>query len=301
MTEEERNLSTLMHELVPDPASQISYDSVRRGARQRRTGFVAAAASAVAVAIAVPAVALHWNRPDDGRALLHGNPQIEAPSGIASAAPSCPETRKLHGQAIMVDYIDFLQLGGRQYVASLNPGVTARHNELLTTVARVNCTISDLTEDGTVEVVGPFNDGNAAYLPLGTAIRAVRGYDAACRVAAELDGRVRVYLAQHEVAHHSRPMPCALKAGTSPSPGIRMAIRTHCGVLSATIGGRLWLAHPPLSDGSDNPPPGWDENQTRGDFVITSPGQAEFRSDGGQTATFRLAPAGTADPAANCE
>lgn len=91
----------------------------------------------------------------------------------------------------------------------------------------------------------------------------------------------------------------APSTATSATTGLRVAIPSHCGVISVTVKGRLWLADPPL--GHHNPPAGWDENQTLGYFVFTSPKRAEFHGDGGQTAQFRLATAGTHDPGAGCE
>ena len=75
--------------------------------------------------------------------------------------------------------------------------------------------------------------------------------------------------------------------------------RSHCGVLSLTVKGRLWLADPPLGD--HNPPPGWDENETMGVFLKTGPGRAVFKGDGGQRASFQLASRGAEDPNAGCE
>lgn len=86
----------------------------------------------------------------------------------------------------------------------------------------------------------------------------------------------------------------------SPSEtGVRVAVRSHCGVLSLTVKDRLWLADPPLGD--HNPPPGWDENATLGFFLKTEPGRAVFNGDGGQHASFRRAPRGAEDPNAGCE
>jgi len=84
-----------------------------------------------------------------------------------------------------------------------------------------------------------------------------------------------------------------------PPTGVRVTVPSHCGVLSVTVDGRLWLAEPPL--GGHNPPPGWDENRTSGLWVVTSPGRAEFRGDQGQRASFRQAPEGAKDPNAGCE
>lgn len=81
--------------------------------------------------------------------------------------------------------------------------------------------------------------------------------------------------------------------------GTRTAISSHCGVNSTWFNGELWLATPPLGD--HNPPPGWDENETTGTFEVTGPGRAEFRSDNGPVARFRLAEPGAPDPNAGCE
>lgn len=81
--------------------------------------------------------------------------------------------------------------------------------------------------------------------------------------------------------------------------GGRVAAPSHCGVLSLTIDGRLWLADPPLGDHS--PPLGWDENETMGVFVETGAGRAVFEGDGGQRATFKRAPRAVEDPHAGCE
>jgi hypothetical protein len=86
---------------------------------------------------------------------------------------------------------------------------------------------------------------------------------------------------------------------TPAANGIRVAISSHCGVRSAWVKGDLWLASPPL--GGHNPPPGWDENETVGSFVITADGRAKFYGDGGQKARFRLASPGSADPNGGCE
>ena len=81
--------------------------------------------------------------------------------------------------------------------------------------------------------------------------------------------------------------------------GVHVTVPSHCGVLSVTIDGHLWLADPPL--GHHNPPPGWNENETTGYFVRTGPQRAEFHGDGGQHAHFRRAASGAEDPNTGCE
>lgn len=108
--------------------------------------------------------------------------------------------------------------------------------------------------------------------------------------------------ATRKAASSATPEPS--QPGASPSgakQGTRLAMPTHCGVLSAMVKGELWLAAPPLGDDSHNPPPGWGEIETLGHFKQTSPGRGVFITDGGQKATFRKAKQGATDPNAGCE
>lgn len=89
-------------------------------------------------------------------------------------------------------------------------------------------------------------------------------------------------------------------SGTLPCPTpMPVTVTSHCGVVSVIVDGQLWLADPPLGD--HNPPPGWDENETSGSWVLLGPNRAEFRGDQGQRASFRRADPGTPDPNAGCE
>ena len=91
----------------------------------------------------------------------------------------------------------------------------------------------------------------------------------------------------------------SLPAASPSEKGVRVAVPSHCGVLSLTVKGRLWLADPPLGD--HNPPPGWDENATMGVLLKTGSGRAVFKGDGGQRASFQRAPLDAEDPNAGCE
>lgn len=88
---------------------------------------------------------------------------------------------------------------------------------------------------------------------------------------------------------------------TQPVEGRRVQLYTHCGVWSIVVDGRLWLADPPLHDGSHNPPDGWDENTTNGTWSETAIDHAVFRSDLGKTAQFVAAAPGQQDPNEGCE
>lgn len=91
---------------------------------------------------------------------------------------------------------------------------------------------------------------------------------------------------------------------TAPTPsqeGVRHVLYTHCGVVSTTVDGVLWMAEPRLGDDSGNPPPGWSENETPGTFRQTGESSAVFTADTGVRATFTKADPGTSDPGANCD
>ena len=70
-------------------------------------------------------------------------------------------------------------------------------------------------------------------------------------------------------------------------------LRTHCGILGIYFDGRLWRASPALSDGSGNPPPGWDNPEQLGTMRLVRADRAEFRARGKNlVARFTPAPSG---------
>lgn len=122
-------------------------------------------------------------------------------------ASACTDTPTGGISTVMIDWIDFVRLEGIEYVADLQgrvPAVPARRLGPL--VGRVECQLSGLRFS---QPPGPAVDGDAAFLPVGTEVHAIAGIEPRCRVAAKVDGSVRVYLAHGEVNGVSRPVPCA--------------------------------------------------------------------------------------------
>lgn len=77
------------------------------------------------------------------------------------------------------------------------------------------------------------------------------------------------------------PIPDPIAAG----PGeIRLDLNTHCGVEKAEVEGVLWLADPPLGNGS--PPDGWGGLTTPGRWKQTGETTAVFLADSGVQADF---------------
>jgi hypothetical protein len=136
-------------------------------------------------------------------------------SGQGSAPTATCTDRAAGGRAaVMVDWIDFVQLDGIQYVASLDgPTLEVPQEQLGPVVGRVQCQLSALTY---AREPGPAKDGDAAFLAIGTEVHAVRGYQPRCRVAALINGTYRAYLAHQEVGGVSSPAPCATVRPEAP-------------------------------------------------------------------------------------
>jgi hypothetical protein len=67
-------------------------------------------------------------------------------------------------------------------------------------------------------------------------------------------------------------------------------LRTHCGILDAYFAGRLWRASPSLTDGSGNPPRGWENPESLGTMRLVRTNLAEFRQTTKLVARFTPAP-----------
>ncbi len=106
----------------------------------------------------------------------------------------------------MVDWVDFVQLNGTQYVAGVDGKVSGvASNQLGSVVGRVECELSVLKFQAEP---GPAVDGDASFVQVGTEVHAVRGYATSCRVAVRIAGVNRVYLAHADLAGVSRAVPC---------------------------------------------------------------------------------------------
>jgi len=128
-------------------------------------------------------------------------------TSLPGHASACQTTTGGGSSRVMVDWIDFVQLHGVQFIAGMNAQVPpVSVGELGTVVGRVRCELSVLTFHQTP---GPTVDGDAGYLSVGTDVYAIKGYAASCRVAALAQGAYRVYLAHHDVAGVSHAVPCA--------------------------------------------------------------------------------------------
>jgi hypothetical protein len=154
---DERNLAALLRESVPEPGAGISFDDLAVAVRRRRRATVLfPVASAVAV-IAVVGAAPGLGHDDSSSGPQNGGRSRRRRHRLRRRpiAAGCPKTEKLPaGQAVMVELVDFLEFGGRQYLAPMSGEQTTLRSDLGNQVGEVNCTVSKLTEEGDRQVVG---------------------------------------------------------------------------------------------------------------------------------------------------
>lgn len=131
-----------------------------------------------------------------------------SPGSGAGVSPgpgsACRTTPRQGRSAVIVEWVDFVKLDGRQYVAGLDGRVTA--GQLGDVVGQVRCQLSALKFN---KAPGANVNGDAGFLPVGTKLHAIHGFAPSCRVAARVQGRVRVYLAHHTLGGQSAAVPCA--------------------------------------------------------------------------------------------
>ncbi len=116
------------------------------------------------------------------------------------------------GHAVSVDYVDFVEANGIQYIAADNLGlspVTVAAADIGEVQFRVRWSLSELNQQ-TQQMPPSPRDGDAGFLPAGTPIHAVNGWSPSCRLAAQRDGTWHAYLASDEHSATARPKPCAV-------------------------------------------------------------------------------------------
>jgi hypothetical protein len=139
--------------------------------------------------------------------LIPLNPATSAAPTSPSAGAGCRATPRAGSQSVIIDWVDFVHLNQVEYVAGFDGAVPAPvAADIGVVVGTVSCQLSSLTY---TQAPAPTADGDAAFLPVGTQVHAIRGFAPECRVVARHNGQYRVYLAHHDVDQHSVAVPCA--------------------------------------------------------------------------------------------
>ena len=98
------------------------------------------------------------------------------------------------------NWADFVRWSARTYRPQFDSERTRANVPIGEQIGLVSCNILSLTDelDRDREVTGPFLNGNATYLPVGTKLFQVSDYAEGCRIAAVINGEVKEYLAIRE-------------------------------------------------------------------------------------------------------
>lgn len=145
-------------------------------------------------------------------------PAAASPAGSTGrpepAGGGCPPALSPPGGGkAAVDYVDFLQANGRNYIADLaGTRLNVSLSDLGPVVLQVRCSFA-AANDATGLVFGRPRDGDAAFLAPGTTVYGVRGWSPLCRLAAMHDHELHVYLAYRADTDVATAEPCALHHG----------------------------------------------------------------------------------------
>lgn len=133
--------------------------------------------------------------------------------GASTTLGGCPPIPEVADAPMAaVDYIDFVQWRGIQYIAPPSGPRTAGAGDVGAEQFRVTCSYSELNERTGRQPPDPV-DLSAAFLPAGTPVHALNGWAPECRLTAQRDGAWQVYVATVPGAQILTVDPCA----TAPS------------------------------------------------------------------------------------
>ena len=150
-------------------------------------------------------------------------PASESPSAGASPEAACPwDSLDPHSSAgVAIDYVDFVHWNGRNYTSAQLRGPGADPHlgptRLGDVVFTSRCSMSAYN-DRTHQSPPPAEDRDTAFLTPGTPVYSVVGWSTECRLAANTDNGVTVYLADSNNPDRYAPAECALNPSASPPP-----------------------------------------------------------------------------------
>lgn len=195
MYDAENKLRDLLRDITPDTGG-VPFDPIARRAARRRTGL-AVGVSALTAAGVVSAVALLPEPDDDQVAVLPKTSTAATSSGTGGATRAADCVTGPEAGNVIVDYIDFVNHGGRSYRATeqkieprpMPTGVPFPGRRIGT----VTCTLSETQPDKR----RPQRDGDAAFLKVGTPLFAVFDEPTTFRIAAQTPTGTWLYEVDH--------------------------------------------------------------------------------------------------------
>ncbi len=214
------DLETLLRQAVegldvvtPTDLVSRSVKSAGRRRKRRRAVFGMTVLAGGAGAFAMAVTMRSSEAPPATQVLIEATtPPPMTATRTPTAALDCPPfVAPGRGGYASVDYVDFLQAHGRQYIAGLGPPARVTPSDLGAQDLIVGCSYSAVNDATGHVPQGPIRDGDAAYLTPGTPVFAIKGWSPTCRLAARLKGELHVYLAYLPHTAVAKPDPCALR------------------------------------------------------------------------------------------
>ncbi|MBC9822818.1 hypothetical protein [Terrabacter sp. MAHUQ-38] len=122
-----------------------------------------------------------------------------APGSTTTVVPGCPPGVIKPARRAVIDYTDFVVHNGVTYSSRPDRPKASAPTQLGSELFRVSCSFSSLNERTQSERPEP-TEHSAAFIPAGSAVFELRGWPAACRLAAQHDGSWFVYIATIDTA-----------------------------------------------------------------------------------------------------
>jgi len=142
----------------------------------------------------------------------------ETPNAAAPLLPCPTATVQPDGGSTIRDYLDIVRLGESDYIAeafvlgAATPDKQPRRSDLGSVITTVRCSALTQPNESVVDLI----DRSATKLTVGTTLHSVNGYSSTCRVAAFVNGKVRIYRATDPSSSIAAPLPCASAAAATP-------------------------------------------------------------------------------------
>lgn len=146
------------------------------------------------------------------------------PTKTKAPTDGCPVPKPVPpGTYAAVDYIDFVDANGDQYLGGVSKGLSAANRGALQLTVR--CSMS-VWSDANNQAADP-SDGDAAFLPKGTLVYAVKGSSPLCRLMAEAEDGWHLYTATGNPSCAADSPPVATALPPSPAQDASLADCPH--------------------------------------------------------------------------
>jgi len=132
-------------------------------------------------------------------------PAVTATPTGGSPQVGCPALPKPNPRSgVVVDYVDFVQAHGVTYVADADNTAVLGTADAGPVQFTVRCALGNLNT-ATHQQPPPARDGDAAFLPSGTQVFALKGWPTSCRLFAQEYAQWRVFVAR---SGYGTPVAC---------------------------------------------------------------------------------------------